>query len=227
MEVSQVINHQIIVMHGLERARPETWGETDLKSFWHHLRSSERWATLSGKWMQGTRGGGEVRGKLKRLKQICLQFTKQRQPGFSPTNIPFPPCRPALQFLIQLHQRDVLEGCTGPVVGRSPSAESAGYPQHFWLCIMRNGSHWGGPNKAFLPSQEWICWTPQTSEQARLDSWLSFTIGEAPGQRDSSVFLSVTSMEWWHAVTQPRTCHHPGNASCNTTTDGGFYSFPN
>lgn len=31
-------------------------------------------------------------------------------------------------------------------------------------------SHQGDPNKAFLQSKELISWTPQTSEQARLDS---------------------------------------------------------
>lgn len=42
----------------------------------------------------------------------------------------------------------------------------------------------------------------------------SFTIREAPGQWDSSIFLSVTSTEWWDVITENRVCPHPGNASC-------------
>lgn len=86
-------------------------------------------------------------------------------------------------------------------------------------------SHQGGPNKAFLQSKELISWTPQTSEQARLDSWLSFTIWESPGQRDSSISLSVTSMEWWHVITEHRTCHRPGKASCTQPPTVDFTAF--
>lgn len=116
-------------------------------------------------------------------------------------------------FHIWIHPGDVLEGCIGPVTGSSPSAGCAGARTTFHTTLWEKILIGEAQNKAFWQSRGLTCWTPQTLQEARLDFWLSFTIREAPGQRDSSIFLSVRSTESWHVISEHPTCCGPGNAS--------------
>lgn len=144
-------------MHGLERAGPETWGETDLKLFWHHLRSRERWRKRSEKRMQETWGWAEVRGKSRDTQTNMLAVHKQGTRIFSHKNAFFP-----------------LPGCTGPGAGSSPPAGLLGPPAPVTPPHEKRFSHQGAQNKAFGQPRGSTGWMPQTWEKARLDFWLFF-----------------------------------------------------
>lgn len=141
------------------------------------LRSSERWGKLSEKWMQEEWAQQRLEKTHKRFKQICFQFTKQQQNEFSPTNMKFFPLLGCSPFPHSVSSGRWSWRLPWSPLGSSPSRGSAGLPPSpFHTPLWKWSSPQEAQNEALLQSMRLIHWMPQTSEHARLDFWLAFTI---------------------------------------------------